>query len=137
MWRRGGIGSSRLPSVLTLLLTLVAALISTVVFVAEVVLVVVVRNRVGDQSDGDTDIRLGWGNAVRASFSHSATTSEMPLRSLQVWMTLVATILLLVASFGACAGICGRRRWAYRSDYPDLPLLTSPIYLRARKAGTY
>ncbi|TFK42679.1 actin cortical patch SUR7/pH-response regulator pali [Crucibulum laeve] len=89
--RRGSNGTSRLPSLLTLGVGLTAALLTTVVFLIDVIFVAVVRHRVRDASDGN--LTLTWGNAV--------------------WMTLGATVALWLAMVGACAGVCacgGRNR---------------------------
>ncbi|CAA7271790.1 unnamed protein product [Cyclocybe aegerita] len=88
--RRGSNGTSRLPSLITLGVGGLAAVLTSVVFLIDVIFVAVVRNRVRDASDDNLDVV--WGNAV--------------------WMTLGATVALWLSLIGACAGIltCGRRR---------------------------
>ncbi|KAJ7489811.1 pali-domain-containing protein [Mycena galericulata] len=88
MLRRGSNGTSRLPSLLALIMGLLTAVLTTVVFLIDVILVAVVRSHVHKDTDGA--LTLTWGNAV--------------------WMTLVATILLWIANVGACAGVCGGNR---------------------------
>ncbi|KII89211.1 hypothetical protein PLICRDRAFT_175431 [Plicaturopsis crispa FD-325 SS-3] len=86
---RGVQTTSRLASFFTLAFGLLAALVTTVVFLIDVIFVAVVRNKVHDHTSGSLD--LTWGNAV--------------------WMALGATVALWVSLLGACAGIfsCGRR----------------------------
>jgi len=84
MLRRGSNGTSRLPSFLTLGFGILATLLTTIVFLIDVILVAVVRNRIKNDTDGD--VTLNWGNAV--------------------WMALGATIALWLAMVGACGGIC-------------------------------
>jgi len=88
MLRRGTNGTSRLPSLFALIIGLVTAILTTVVFLIDVVLVAVVRKHVHNETHGV--LTLTWGNAV--------------------WMTLVAAILLWIANVGACAGVCGGNR---------------------------
>ncbi|KAF8163212.1 actin cortical patch SUR7/pH-response regulator pali [Crassisporium funariophilum] len=83
--RRGSNGTSRLPSLLTLGIGSLAAILTTAVFLIDVIAVAIVRKRVRDASDGDLD--LVWGNGV--------------------WMTLGAAVALWLAMLGACCGICG------------------------------
>jgi len=88
MLRRGSNGTSRLPSLLALIMGLLTAILTTVVFLIDVILVAVVRNHVHKDTNGA--LTLTWGNAV--------------------WMTLAATIILWIANVGACAGVCGGNR---------------------------
>jgi len=94
--RRGSNGTSRLPSLLTLGAGLIAALITTIAFLIDVILVAIARNKVKDLNE---DVSLVWGNAV--------------------WMVLSATVALWLAMVGACAGICAcaplRRRRTRKS----------------------
>jgi len=92
MLRRGANGTSRLPSLLALIMGLLTATLTTIVFLIDVILVAVVRKHVHNDTDGV--LTLSWGNAV--------------------WLTLTATILLWIANVGSCAGVCGgnRRRTA-------------------------
>jgi len=82
---------SRTFSGITMFISLIAALLSTIVFIIDIVFVALTRNRIRDATNGD--ISLSWGNAV--------------------WMTLGAAVALWAATVGACCGICacgGRRR---------------------------
>ncbi|KAF8894553.1 actin cortical patch SUR7/pH-response regulator pali [Infundibulicybe gibba] len=82
MLRRGSNGTSRLASIVTLSFGLLTTLLTTIVFLIDVILVAVVRGRVRDITDGTID--LNWGNAV--------------------WMALGAALALWFSMFGACAG---------------------------------
>ncbi|KAI0797689.1 actin cortical patch SUR7/pH-response regulator pali [Abortiporus biennis] len=86
--RRHGAGVSRLASLFTLGIGLVAALLTTIVFLIDVIFVAIVRHRIKNATDGD--LIFDWGNAV--------------------WMTLGATIALWGALVGACCGLVGLRR---------------------------
>ena len=57
-------GPSRLPSFITLSIGSLAAFLTTVIFLIDVILVAVIRKRVRKATDGDID--LVWGNAVRS-----------------------------------------------------------------------
>jgi len=83
-------GASRLASLLTLGTGLIAALLTTVVFLIDVILVAIVRDHVNHSAHGD--LNFNWGNAV--------------------WMALGAAIALWASLVGACTGLfgCGRRR---------------------------
>ncbi|KAJ6547464.1 actin cortical patch SUR7/pH-response regulator pali [Mycena capillaripes] len=94
MLRRGSNGTSRLPSLLALIMGLITAILTTVVFLIDVILVAVVRKHVHKDTDGV--LTLSWGNAV--------------------WMTLVAAILLWIANVGSCAGVCGGNRRRTTTD---------------------
>jgi len=88
MLRRGYSGTaSRVSSVVTLVIASFATTITIIVFLIDVIFVAIVRNKVKDKSH---DLQINWGNAV--------------------WMTLGATIALLISSFGACCGICAPRK---------------------------
>jgi hypothetical protein len=88
--RRGTNGlSARLPSLITLGFGVITAILTTVVFLVDVIFVAVVRSSVHRLSEGN--LTLVWGNAV--------------------WMTLGATISTWLAICGACGGVViGRRR---------------------------
>ncbi|EIN07466.1 pali-domain-containing protein [Punctularia strigosozonata HHB-11173 SS5] len=87
--RTGGVDAgSRVASLLTFFSAFLAALITTVVFLIDVILVAVVRHRVHKDSDGV--LTLSWGNAV--------------------WMALGATVALWLSLLGSCAGIFAIRR---------------------------
>ncbi|KAJ7582895.1 pali-domain-containing protein [Mycena floridula] len=91
MLHRGSNGTSRLPSLITLVLGTLAAVLTTIIFLIDVIFIAIVRKRI--ENDTDNEVHLGWGNAV--------------------WMVLGATIALWLALLGACAGICacgGRHR---------------------------
>jgi hypothetical protein len=73
----------------TIVLGLLAALLTTVIFLVDVILVAVVRSHIRKDTNGL--VSLGWGNAV--------------------WMTLGATIALWLALVSACLGVFrGRKR---------------------------
>jgi hypothetical protein len=82
--------TSRLASFLTSGFALLAALLATATFFANIAVVAILRNRLRDS--GIDDIRADWGNGV--------------------WMTLGAAIALWIAVVGALCGICscGRSR---------------------------
>jgi len=89
MAKRGQTGASRVASFFTLGSSILAALITTIVFFIDVGLVASVRHKVKNDTDGD--VTLNWGNAV--------------------WMILGAAIAIWAAVVGACAGLCcGHRR---------------------------
>ncbi|KAF8921404.1 actin cortical patch SUR7/pH-response regulator pali [Mucidula mucida] len=96
MLRRGDNGGiSRVVSLLTLGAGLLSAILTTIVFLIDVIMVAVIRNKVHDHSDGD--LEMNWGNAV--------------------WMALGATIALWLAMAGSCAGICAcGTRYRNRKD---------------------
>ncbi|KDQ60710.1 hypothetical protein JAAARDRAFT_31686 [Jaapia argillacea MUCL 33604] len=79
---------SRGASILTLLLGILAAFVTTVIFLVDVIGIAIVRSKVHSATSGE--LTLSWGNAV--------------------WMVLGATIALWLSLLGACAGICGHRR---------------------------
>lgn len=87
--RSGGPGAvSRFGSVLTFIVTLLAALLATVVFILDCVFVGVTKHQIHKDTDGT--LTLNWGNAV--------------------WMTLGAVVALWIALLGSCAGIFAIRR---------------------------
>jgi xanthine/uracil permease len=88
VFRRGSNGTSRLPSLLALVLGIITAILTTIVFIIDVSLVAVVRSHVHKDTEGA--LTLNWGNAV--------------------WMTLAAVLLLWFANVGSCAGVCGGNR---------------------------
>ena len=90
MLRRGSNGlSARLPSFLTLGFGALAGILTTAVFLIDVIMVAILRSRVRDQTEGQ--VTAVWGNAV--------------------WMTLGATVATWLAICGACCGmVIGRRR---------------------------
>ncbi|KAF4615461.1 hypothetical protein D9613_002969 [Agrocybe pediades] len=84
--RRGSNGTSRLPSALTTGLAILTSILTTIVFLIDVIVVAVVRGRVHKASDS---LDLTWGNAV--------------------WMTLGAAIALWISTIGAMCGVFGLR----------------------------
>lgn len=71
MLRRGQNGTARLPSLLTLIVGSTAAVLTTIVFLIDVILVAVVRHRIQKASDGD--LTLNWGNAVCRHYRRDGT----------------------------------------------------------------
>ncbi|KAI0341731.1 pali-domain-containing protein [Trametopsis cervina] len=80
---RRTVGLRRGLSCCVVLLGLLTALLSTVIFLIDVILVAVVRSRIKKDTDGI--VSLGWGNAV--------------------WMTLGATVALWLALVSACLDV--------------------------------
>jgi len=81
----------RACSALTLAMTVIAAILTTIVFLIDVIAVAVARHKIKNASDGE--VTATWGSGT--------------------WMTLAATVLLWLACFGACCGIFafgGRRK---------------------------
>ncbi|KAG7092349.1 hypothetical protein E1B28_008709 [Marasmius oreades] len=97
MLRRGSNGTSRFPSLLTLGIGILTALLTTIVFLIDVIFVAVIRGRVNDRTDGE--VTLGYGNAV--------------------WMALGAALAIWLAMVGACGGVCacGSRRFRKSERY--------------------
>jgi hypothetical protein len=100
MLRKGANGTSRLPSFLTFGVGILAALVTTAAFIANIAIVAIVRNRIRNDLDGA--VTMDWGNAV--------------------WMTLGAVVALWLALIGAMCGICGfgshrRRRTTTTATY--------------------
>ncbi|KAJ7172579.1 pali-domain-containing protein [Mycena filopes] len=94
MLRRGSNGTSRLPSLLALVLGLITAILTTIIFLIDVILVAEVHKHL--RADTDNVLNLNWGNAV--------------------WLTLTAVILLWIANVGSCAGVCGGNRRRATAD---------------------
>ncbi|KAF7295021.1 hypothetical protein MIND_01040200 [Mycena indigotica] len=90
--RREVHGSARLWSLLLFGVGVLTAILTTIVFLIDVILVAVVRHRVHTDTDGV--LTLNWGNAV--------------------WMTLTATILLWIAVIGSLTGVCCGNQWRFR-----------------------
>ncbi len=55
-----------MPSLCTLGIGLVAAILTTIAFLIDVIVVAIIRHRVNDETDGQ--LQLTWGNAVRGSY---------------------------------------------------------------------
>ncbi|KAG9046942.1 hypothetical protein FS837_003330 [Tulasnella sp. UAMH 9824] len=85
---RANQSKSRIPSLLASGFGIFAALLTTIVFIVDVVFVSIVKSKLKDHTDG----------AATANYGAA------------VWLVLVAAILLWVASFGACCGILKTRR---------------------------
>jgi len=85
-------GIRRGASFCIILLGLFTALLSTIVFLVDVILVAIVRSNI--KKDTDNIVTVGWGNAV--------------------WMTLGATIALWLALVSACLNVFrGNRKQRY------------------------
>jgi multisubunit Na+/H+ antiporter MnhC subunit len=80
-------GTTRLSTLLTIFSTLLAAIITTAVFVVDIVLVATVRSKVKDETD---DVDPKWGNAV--------------------WMTLGAMVALWLSILFSACGLFQIRR---------------------------
>ncbi|KAF8902043.1 hypothetical protein CPB84DRAFT_1814993 [Gymnopilus junonius] len=93
--RRGSNGTSRSPSLLTVVLGNLAAFFTTLVFLIDLIFVAVARKHVHNATHGELD--LVWGNSV--------------------WMTLGATLSLWFSMIGACYGVfaCGRRSFGRKT----------------------
>ncbi|KAI8998512.1 hypothetical protein BD414DRAFT_512131 [Trametes punicea] len=87
--RRSPYTVSRPAALTTLGVALLAAVVTTIIFLLDVIFVAVVRHRIDDESHGV--LHLSWGNAV--------------------WLTLGATIALWGSIVSDCVGVCafGRR----------------------------
>ncbi|KAF9005559.1 actin cortical patch SUR7/pH-response regulator pali [Cyathus striatus] len=86
--------SSRLFSSLTLIICSVATVLTTIVFLIDVIFVAIVRGRVRNASNGT--LSLNWGNAV--------------------WMALGATIALWTALFTASMGAHRERNMRRKTE---------------------
>lgn len=103
---RGGAGYSRGASFLTLGVGLFTALLTTVVFLIDVIFVAVAKHQIKDATDGL--VTGTWGNAVRP-FSPGSRPADL-LSTPQVWMVLGAAVALWGALVGACVGLVRGRR---------------------------
>ena len=74
-----------MPSVMTLVFGILSAMLTSIVFLIDVIFVAVARHRVHKDTHGD--LTLVWGNAT--------------------WMVLGAAIAIWIAMCGACAGVVG------------------------------
>jgi len=88
MARRGSSGASRVASLFTLAVGILAGLITSIIFFIDIGLVASVRSKVKNDTSGD--LQLNWGNAV--------------------WMVLGAALAIWASLIGACAGVCCGRR---------------------------
>lgn len=78
MAKRSQTGASRLASFFTLGSSILAALVTTIVFFIDIGLVASVRHKVKNDTDGD--LTMNWGNAVRirrATFLHSSAINNI------------------------------------------------------------
>ena len=66
MLRRGSNDSGRVPTIVTLAAGYLAAVLATIVFLIDVIVIAVVRNKVRDATD---NLTMNWGNAVCPSSS--------------------------------------------------------------------
>ncbi|KAG8932365.1 hypothetical protein FRC01_014436 [Tulasnella sp. 417] len=85
---RANVSKSRIPSLAASGVGIFAALITTIVFIVDVVFVSIVKSKLKDHTDG----------AATANYGAA------------VWLVLVAALLLWVASLGACCGMLRARR---------------------------
>jgi hypothetical protein len=96
-----------------------AAFLTTVVFLIDVILVAVIRKRVRKATDGDVD--LMWGNAVRNTLflEYNRNCGDKPALFFQVWMMLGAAVASWASIMGACCGAlaCGKRRFVFLPSY--------------------
>ncbi|KAF9780559.1 pali-domain-containing protein [Thelephora terrestris] len=90
-------GRSRFTSIITFAIILPAAILTTVVFIVDVVLVAIARNKLRDALDGSRSIQLTWDSGV--------------------WMTLVATLALWFALFATVCPCGSRLRYRKRTYY--------------------
>ncbi|KAH8117346.1 pali-domain-containing protein [Phellopilus nigrolimitatus] len=82
---------ARLCSSVTLIVSILASVLTTIVFLIDVIFVAVVQHKLKNATKGD--VKATWGSGT--------------------WMILAAAVLLWAACFGACCGIFatrGRRR---------------------------
>jgi hypothetical protein len=95
------------PSALLLGIGIFTALLTTLVFLIDVILVAVVRQRLNNASDGR--LTLVWGNAV--CYPPALFFSDLfPHTLFQVWMSLGATIALWAANAANISNVFALRR---------------------------
>ena len=102
---------SRLCSGFTLAMSILAAVVTTVVFLIDVIFVAVVRNKIKNSTDGD--VTATWGVGVSFSLQKNCEIwIPMNVNSLQTWLALAAAVVTWLCCLGACCGIfaCGSRR---------------------------
>ncbi|THH19400.1 hypothetical protein EW146_g1757 [Bondarzewia mesenterica] len=90
----------------TLVLTLLAVLDTTVIFIIDVVLVAVVRSKVKDKTDGNLSSAhvLSFLLWLPAPANCAFWDVFVP----QVWTVPGVVIALWISIVGACCGICGK-----------------------------
>jgi len=93
--RRGASGKNRIPTFVALVVGIIAASMTTLAFLMDIILVAIVRQRVHNDTNGV--LTLNWGNAV--------------------WMSLGATLAVWGAMVGAGIAICRCPRWRNRNAY--------------------
>uniref|UniRef100_D8PWX6 Pali-domain-containing protein n=2 Tax=Schizophyllum commune (strain H4-8 / FGSC 9210) TaxID=578458 RepID=D8PWX6_SCHCM len=81
---RGRDGPARLPSICSLLWGIFAAVLTTAVFLIDIIFVAIVRNKVRDKSDDQVDLHFDAA----------------------IWMVLAAAVALWVSLIGGCCGVC-------------------------------
>lgn len=83
-------GTARFASICSLVWGILAAILTTAVFLIDIIFVAIVRNKVRDESDNEVD--LHFDNAI--------------------WMVLGAAVALWLSLIGGCCGVCacGRSR---------------------------
>jgi len=90
-------GRSRFTSIISFAIILPAALLTTIVFILDVVLVAVARNKIRDALDDNRSVQLTWDSAV--------------------WLTLVAALALWFALFATICPCGSRLRYRKRTYY--------------------
>ena len=93
---------TRVCSGATLAASILAAVLTTIVFLIDVIFVAVVRDKLNDEFDGQ--VRATWGSGV-SLFLYSGSRWLTIYCIAQTWMMLAAAILLWISCFGACCGI--------------------------------
>ncbi|KAI5829202.1 hypothetical protein K523DRAFT_242716 [Schizophyllum commune Tattone D] len=81
---RGRDGPARLPSICSLLWGIFAAVLTTAVFLIDIIFVAIVRNKVRDKSDDQVDLHFDAA----------------------IWMVLAAAVALWISLIGGCCGVC-------------------------------
>ena len=102
------IARRRAASFVTLGIGLFAALLTTVVFLIDVIFVAVAKSRVKSETDGL--VTGDYGNAVRLLPCRRLYHSQLADGMMQCWMVLGATIALYGALVGACLSIFRGKR---------------------------
>ncbi|TRM61896.1 hypothetical protein BD626DRAFT_405068 [Schizophyllum amplum] len=77
-------GTARFASICSLVWGILAAILTTAVFLIDIIFVAIVRNKVRDESDNEVD--LHFDNAI--------------------WMVLGAAVALWLSLIGGCCGVC-------------------------------
>jgi hypothetical protein len=90
-------GRSRFTSIISFAIILPAALLTTIIFILDVVLVAVARNKIRDALNDNRSVHLTWDSAV--------------------WLTLVAALALWFALFATVCPCGSRLRYRKRTYY--------------------